>query len=243
MHKIKLNQSNLCQCFEWTCSVSCLWWIQVLFCVISPDREDPLGSPWVHRGAGQPEPGCRQVELWHHTMGDLQRWGETFSNTWQLQGKWTKTCFCVWPHFNCTENRNVHFQARSLCLESAHKQAVFEMSRRKPCSTRTTTTSPHRSGLSWPIWLQAAWTTSPRSGQRSVPSSVTSTACSRQVGAHSDRQPAGPQLPWWCHNREYRSQQCWFSNVLADASSVTQCTDTSDVSQYPAGKRWSKTLC
>lgn len=61
-------------------------------------------------------------------------------------------------------------------------------SRRKPCSTRTTTSFLHQSGLNWPTWLPAAWTTSPRSGPRFVPSSATSTASSRQVShLHPER--------------------------------------------------------
>lgn len=53
---------------------------------VSPDREGALDFPGVCRGPSQPEPGCGQVELWRHAVGDLQRWGETFSIPGQLQG-------------------------------------------------------------------------------------------------------------------------------------------------------------
>lgn len=43
----------------------------VLFCVYSSSWEDPLGISWVCHWSCQPEPGSRQMELWHNTLGDL----------------------------------------------------------------------------------------------------------------------------------------------------------------------------
>lgn len=56
-----------------------VFFILFYFFVNSPRWEDPLGTSWVRHWSYQPEPGSRQMELWHDTLGDLQWWREAFS--------------------------------------------------------------------------------------------------------------------------------------------------------------------
>lgn len=46
----------------------------------------PMGASWVHWKPSKPEFSYRQVELWDHALGDLQRRRQTSQHTGQFKG-------------------------------------------------------------------------------------------------------------------------------------------------------------
>lgn len=75
----KESERKLSPSLRFCISLSNQPWCPVVCFVTSPSGEDSLGASWVCHWSRQPQPGSRQMELWHDAVGDLQWWREAFS--------------------------------------------------------------------------------------------------------------------------------------------------------------------
>lgn len=133
------------------------------------------------------------MELWHDSLGDLQRRGEAACQHGQLQGKvisLDSSSYIMQKLQNIYTDHCIMYQLKIILHPNEYNLKMicklvnclfWTFPFRNICSMRRTNICLSPSGPNWPTWLIAAWTMSQHSGRRSERLFVTSTVSLAQV--------------------------------------------------------------